>query len=190
MKIYAIRHSLTQLNEEKKIQGRIDLPLSSYGVKHAHDIFSKLDLSVDVMFASPLIRAHQTAMIAAQYLHYEKPITLIQHFIERDFSSLDLLPVSESKPVVRGEVSLEGYESDQHLLMRVNKGLAAIKYDLNHVSGLIVCHAHVLKALLILAGEKNISFADTIIMHDDLLEFELDAHTFKFKSMKKVKSDH
>ncbi len=75
------------------------------------------------------------------------------------------------------------------MLKRVNKGLSTIKNDLNNVTGLIVCHAHVLKALLILAGEKNISFADTIIMHDDLLEFELDAQTFKFKSMKKVKSD-
>lgn len=189
MKLYAIRHSLTQLNEEKKIQGRIDLPLSKYGVTHAHEIFSKLDISVDIMFASPLIRAHQTAMIAAKYLKYEKPITLIQHFIERDFSSLDLLPVTESKPVVRGEKSLEGYENDQHLLIRVKKGLSKIKQYSNDSTGLIVCHAHVLKALLILAGEKDISFADTIIMHDDLIEFELKEDVFTFKSMKKVKSD-
>jgi broad specificity phosphatase PhoE len=189
MILYAIRHSLTTLNEEKKIQGRIDLPLSVYGISHAHALFSELSIDVDEIFSSPLIRAHQTASIAAIYLKYEKPINLIQAFVERDFGSLDLLPVSESKPVVRGETFLTNYEDDASLLHRVQKGLQIIKTYYDHVNSLLICHAHVLKALLIISGEKNISFADTIIMHDDLLQFEIVDNHLKFISIEKIKSD-
>ena len=189
MKLYAIRHSLTSLNEEKKIQGRIDLPLSKYGISHAQEIFSNLHIHVDHLVASPLIRAHQTAMIAASFLNYAKPITLIQDFVERDFGSLDLLPVSESKPVVRRETYLEDYEHDDALLNRVSKGLTTIFKHYTDNNLLLVCHAHVLKALLILAGEKNINFADTIIMHDDLIQFEIQDQHLRFESMHKIKSD-
>ena len=187
MILYAIRHSLTSLNEEKKIQGRIDLPLSEYGISHAHEIFSNLTIQVDHILASPLIRAHQTAMIASSYLNYTNPITLIQEFVERDFGSLDLLPVSESKPFVRGETTLEDYESDDFLLNRIQQGLNIILNHYHESNTLLVCHAHVLKALLILSGEKNISFADTIIMHDDLLQFEIQNQNIIFKSKYQIK---
>lgn len=187
MTLYAIRHSLTLLNEEKKIQGRIDLPLSEYGISHAHEILSNLSIDVKNILSSPLIRAHQTAMIAASYLNIAKPITLIQDFVERDFGSLDLLPVSESKPVVRGEKYLDDYENDDFLLRRVQRGLNVIFNHYNDNNTLLVCHAHVLKALLILSGEKNTSFADTIIMHDDLLQFEIHQQQLIFKTMHKIK---
>jgi len=187
MILYAIRHSLTTLNEEKKIQGRIDLPLSEYGISHAHEIFSNVSIHIDQILSSPLIRAHQTAMIAASYLSITNPITLIQDFVERDFGSLDLLPVSESKPVVRGEKYLEDYESDAFLLKRIQHGLDILLKHYHDHNVLLVCHAHVLKALLILSGEKNISFADTIIMHDDLLQFEIQNQQLIFKTMGKIK---
>ena len=189
MTLYAIRHSLTQLNEEKKIQGRIDHPLSEFGIKHAQDIFSKLNIDVEHILSSPLIRAHQTATIAASYLSYEKPITLIQDFVERDFGSLDLLPVLESKPVVRGIKSLDDYEDDTRLLARVSRGMDTVYQYYQNQNCLLVCHAHVLKALLILSGEKNISFADTIILHDELVTFEIQDHSIQYISTHKLKGD-
>lgn len=187
MILYAIRHSLTTLNEEKKIQGRIDLPLSDYGISYAHELFSALSIDVDYIFASPLIRAHQTATIAAHYLKYKKPVTLIQEFVERDFGALDLLPVSESKPVVRREKFLTSYEDDALLLNRVQKGLHMLTTNYHQGISILICHAHVLKALLILSGDQNISFADTLIMHDDLLQFEIRNRKLTFISMKKIK---
>ena len=187
MILYAIRHSLTTLNEEKKIQGRIDLPLSEYGISHAHEIFSNISIHIDHILSSPLIRAHQTAMIAASYINMTNPITLIQDFVERDFGSLDLLPVSESKPVVRGEKYLDDYESDDFLLKRIQHGLDILLKHYHNHNVLLVCHAHVLKALLILSGEKNVNFADTIIMHDDLLQFEMQNQQLIFKTMRKIK---
>jgi uncharacterized phosphatase len=187
MILYAIRHSLTTLNEEKKIQGRIDLPLSEFGIVHANELFSTLSIDVDYIFASPLIRAHQTASIAALYLKYEKPITLIQEFVERDFGALDLLPVAESKPVVRREKFLTDYEDDDLLLKRVQKGLHILTANYHEGNSILICHAHVLKALLILSGEQNISFADTLIMHDDLLQFDIQNRKISFVSMEKIK---
>lgn len=59
MKIYLLRHGETSYNAEKRYQGQRDIPLSEKGRK----ALCKADFSPDVVYASPLSRAMETAAI-------------------------------------------------------------------------------------------------------------------------------
>lgn len=63
--IYVIRHGQTDLNSERRMQGRLGLALNEVGIKQAELLREKLqDIEFDVIISSPQERAVQTAEIA------------------------------------------------------------------------------------------------------------------------------
>ncbi len=64
MKLYIVRHGETDWNNEKKLQGRSDVPLNDYGRELAYITSEALkDVKFDAIYSSPLIRAYETATI-------------------------------------------------------------------------------------------------------------------------------
>ena len=64
MRLYIIRHGETDWNKEKKIQGHTDIPLNEYGRHLAEETAEGMkDISMDLCFTSPLLRAKETAQI-------------------------------------------------------------------------------------------------------------------------------
>jgi broad specificity phosphatase PhoE len=66
MKIYVIRHGETEYNEQGKIQGHIDIPLSPEGVRQAASTAKRLTEHIDrkclpAVYSSDLERSRQTA---------------------------------------------------------------------------------------------------------------------------------
>ncbi|GGH79382.1 putative phosphoglycerate mutase [Pullulanibacillus pueri] len=62
--IYVIRHGQTDLNKERRWQGRIGLPLNETGIKQAKVLKDKLKgITFEFVFSSPQERAVQTAEI-------------------------------------------------------------------------------------------------------------------------------
>ena len=59
MKIYLIRHGLTEYNAQRRYQGRSDIPLSEAG-REALQNSGKIP---DIVFVSPLRRARETASV-------------------------------------------------------------------------------------------------------------------------------
>lgn len=67
MKLYVARHGQTQWNLEQKICGRTDLSLTEEGQRQARILAEKAKkLSIDVIVASPMIRAQQTAAAVSE----------------------------------------------------------------------------------------------------------------------------
>src|ERR1043165_8930145 len=70
---YFLRHGQTDWNVEGRFQGHTDMPLNAAGVLQAHDAAQTLaGCPVDVIVASPLVRALKTAAIVAERL--DKPL--------------------------------------------------------------------------------------------------------------------
>ena len=64
MKLYMIRHGQTEWNKEKRLQGRVDIPLNAYGIQLAEETRDGLlGVRFDIAFTSPLKRAKKTAQI-------------------------------------------------------------------------------------------------------------------------------
>lgn len=60
-----IRHALTDWNTGGKLQGHLDCPLSEEGIGQARSLANRVGSSeVDLLYASPLQRAHETARLA------------------------------------------------------------------------------------------------------------------------------
>ncbi len=69
MWLYCVRHGESVHNAEGRIQGQLDVPLSDFGRRQGAAIAEALAaLSVDAIYASPLLRALQTAQIVARRL--------------------------------------------------------------------------------------------------------------------------
>ena len=62
--LYVIRHGQTDLNKEKRLQGKKGLPLNEYGINQAEAVRDELKkIKFDFVFSSPQERAIQTAEI-------------------------------------------------------------------------------------------------------------------------------
>lgn len=63
MKIYAVRHGLTECNKRDILNGRIDEPLAAEGIEQAKMLALAIPNSVRHLYSSPMLRARQTAEI-------------------------------------------------------------------------------------------------------------------------------
>ena len=63
--IYVIRHGQTDLNKERRMQGRLGFPLNEIGIEQAERLRDELrEIKFDIVYSSPQERAIQTAEIA------------------------------------------------------------------------------------------------------------------------------
>ena len=62
--ILFVRHGETEYNAKGITQGQLDIPLNENGIAQANILCEKLkDEKIDIIYASPLLRASQTAQI-------------------------------------------------------------------------------------------------------------------------------
>lgn len=66
--IIFIRHGMTKYNKQNRCQGLLNTPLCREGIKQAKLASQQLkNLSIDIIFSSPLKRAYKTAKIINKY---------------------------------------------------------------------------------------------------------------------------
>ncbi len=86
--IYIVRHGETDWNIGSRMQGHTDIPLNSKGKQQAKEIASHLKkINLDIIYASPLSRAYETAMIINS--HHNAPIIKDNALRERQFGELE-----------------------------------------------------------------------------------------------------
>ena len=74
MKIFIIRHSETNANMERRIQGQLDYPLNERGIFLAKETGKALDyIKFKKAFTSPLDRAYQTCKLILEYSNNKDP---------------------------------------------------------------------------------------------------------------------
>ena len=93
---YFLRHGQTAWNVEGRFQGHTDVPLNELGLAQAHDAAKRLaSCRIDLIAASPLIRARNTAEIVAERL--VKPLVFDDELKERHFGAFEGLIVNKVK---------------------------------------------------------------------------------------------
>ncbi|MBD1370940.1 histidine phosphatase family protein [Hazenella sp. IB182357] len=92
--LYLIRHGETTWNAERRFQGHADIPLSTDGINQAKRLGKYLlNQTIDVVYASDLMRAYQTAQHVA-VLHGLK-VNKTAHFRERNVGEWEGLTIDE-----------------------------------------------------------------------------------------------
>jgi broad specificity phosphatase PhoE len=87
-----VRHGETDWNRDGRWQGHSDTPLNELGRRQARELADTLD-SVDVVYASDLARARETAEILAARLGIE--VRLDERLRERSFGAWEGLTMEE-----------------------------------------------------------------------------------------------
>jgi broad specificity phosphatase PhoE len=106
--LYMVRHGESTCNTVNRIAGCLDAPLTLLGRAQATKAAkSECDVRFDIVYASPLSRAYQTAQIIADAHDVEKTsIRSDTRLIERDFGSYTL----ENKSILQRRHGVVEYE--------------------------------------------------------------------------------
>ena len=155
-KIFLVRHGQDEDNANGILNGRRDTPLTELGRQQARTIAEKLkDNDIEVIYASPLKRAYETARIVAETLGVDEVIT-DEHLMEREFGILTGklvvdIPKYSSKTIQTDRVlyfiEAKGAEDFPSLYQRGKKILEEISQRHPNKNILIVAHGDIGKMI-------------------------------------------
>lgn len=142
MKLYISRHGETTWNIQNKVCGRVDIPLTKKGLEQAQLLaWNSVDKGIDVIIASPLLRARQTAQAVSDAIGI--PVQIDERLMEMDFGSFDgTSRFGEEFQWVRAQMPTRfpGGESGFDLAYRVYSLLYEIREKYADKTVLLVCH--------------------------------------------------
>lgn len=161
MKLFVIRHGETDYNKEKRIQGRLNIPLNKNGKNQAIKLRKKLkDKHIDLIISSPLDRAFLTASIISDG---KIPIVKDNRIIERNLGELEGICFKNYDRHKYNDLNLntdeKNVEKIKDLYMRVANFLNDLKkYDKNTL--LVVTHSGLMGSIYYyfneIPNDKNI----------------------------------
>ena len=149
MKLFVARHGETEWNALNKVCGRMDLPLTENGLRQAQLLADRTEkLKIDLIISSPMLRARQTAMPAAQRLGL--PVLTDERLIEQNYGIYE--GVDRKDPGFLGNKRQFAYrypggESMMDVAYRVYALLEELKRDTQSRGVLLVCHGGVCRVI-------------------------------------------
>ena len=152
MKIYVTRHGQTDYNKDRLMQGRSDIPLNETGTAQAQATKEKIgDIKFDAVYASPLIRAVQTASIISGYA--QEDIIKDERIIEADFGKYEKanymkLPLPMKLYWMYPEVfsAPKTVESIKSMVKRTSEFLKELE-EKDYENVLVVCHGGIIRPI-------------------------------------------
>lgn len=145
--LYFVRHGETDWNVLGKLQGRTDVPLNENGIMQARELSERIDIKIDYIFSSPLIRAYNTACILAEKLGVE--VSKNPLLCEVNFGDLEGKVIPESLDKTTAEtwdIPFPNGESFKDAFIRFNQFLEQISSSMDNV--LVVSHGGILRVVL------------------------------------------
>jgi broad specificity phosphatase PhoE len=171
-----LRHGQTDWNIDLRLQGSTDIPLNETGKEQARQAALALNPEDwDLIIASPLSRARDTAEIIAQELSMN--VVIVPELIERSFGAAEGLDHASWRKLYESHVPIEGLESLEDLRLRTHLLLDLIANEYSGQRVLAVSHgAFIRKVLTIVTngelprdGERLSNASLNRFMHQDNL---------------------
>ncbi len=177
-----VRHGQTASNVAKRMMGnRIDDPLNDEGRRQAQELAENIkDMQFDVIFSSPLKRAHQTAEIIAK--NWNMPIMQRDELMERDFGTLTGKTFAEGDALTGGRRSRVeplpedeeyerawGRETSEKFQKRLRHFTDEIKEKYSDKKVLVVAHSGVIKMAHFLFKDSTVDH----VKNASIEEFEI-----------------
>ena len=169
-----LRHGQTDWNIDLRLQGSTDIPLNETGRLQALKAASVLNREDwDVIIASPLSRAKDTADIVARELGMH--VVIVPELIERSFGVAEGLDHASWRKLYESHTVIEGLESLEDLRVRTVQLLGIIANEYPGQRVLAVSHgAFIRKVLSIVSngelpreGERLSNASLSKFMHSD-----------------------
>lgn len=157
VRLLLVRHGQSVWNDEKRIQGQQDVPLSGKGRKQAIALGERLKgIQIQACFSSPLKRATETAELILKVSGNSVPIAAMPELMERNFGDWEgkliddlqlLSPHEFSQWLTAHQIPAPpNGESMDELVRRVKQGLNRIFAAVKEGNVLVVGHSGSVKA--------------------------------------------
>ena len=147
MRLFAARHGQTQWNVDNKICGVTDVPLTEEGWAQARALAEKtVDLELDLVICSTMLRAKQTASAVAEKLNI--PVIEDPRLVEQNYGiyeGMDRKTPGFLENKRHFAVRYPGGESMMDVAHRIYGLLEDVKRDYAGKNVLLVCHGGVLR---------------------------------------------
>ena len=157
--IYITRHGQTDWNIARRMQGHANILLNKTGIQQMKELaerIAKEGICFDVLIASPLDRARQSAEIIAEKTGFQKEIVFDENFIERDCGLLE-------GEIWRPELVLENpsyrMETVEQLCERARRALDKYSFS-DDETVMIVSHGAILTAVRTVLSDYKIGYSD------------------------------
>lgn len=183
MKLYLIRHSLTEGNLHRRYIGVTDEPLCAQGIILAEQ---KRFPKAEKLYVSPMKRCVQTAEI----LYPRQPYECVAEFAECDFGLFENKNAEELKDCAEyqewidnnGKSEFPDGESKAHFLERCETGLDQVAEDCvknKYDSAALVVHGGTVMNLMESYGSPKKAFYEWHIENAACYEVEMDLQLWK-----------
>ena len=147
MRLFAARHGQTQWNVDNKICGVTDVPLTEEGWAQARELAEKtVDLELDLIICSTMLRAKQTASAVADKLNI--PVIEDSRLVEQNYGiyeGMDRKTPGFLENKRHFAVRYPGGESMMDVAHRIYGLLEDVKREYDGKNVLLVCHGGVLR---------------------------------------------
>lgn len=164
-----VRHSQTDWNLEKRLQGITDIPLNETGIKEAENLRDNLTISVDSIISSDLKRAYRTSEIINE--SYGHSILTDVRLRERDFGKLAGEKVEFSHTVDRDLYGVETFEDFDKRLLSFLDDMRSLPSGRH----MVVCHGGVISELLKILSEGELHWKTHPISNCSLTAFSFES---------------
>ena len=166
--LYIMRHGKTDWNMRHKLQGRTDIPLNDEGKMMARNAKEEYkDIHFDICYASPLLRAKETAEIVLKDRNI--PIITDERLVEMSFGEYEGIENSQRIPNCPINImftnpekyvtSIGGAETFEELFARTGSFLKDIKPLLDEGKDILIV-GHGMMNLSIISQIRNIPIKD------------------------------
>lgn len=160
-----VRHGETDWNKQKRLQGQEDIPLNDLGRKQANESGAHLKNETwDVIVASPLSRAYETAQIIQNHIEQSVPIHTMDQFKERAFGQASGLTFEELHKKYPNR-TYSGQEDWEEFKTRVFSGVEQIQARFHGQKVLLVAHGAVINCMLSVLSEGQIGSGKTKLIN-------------------------
>lgn len=164
--IYFIRHGQTNWNLNKQVQGRSDIQLNYLGIYQAYiSAYKFLDAKFDVIYSSPLVRAHKTAQLYNIVTRKNLPLFVHDLLIERSFGELEGQIFNINNFTSDDSYFIKNYPSFEPNVVLQKRAHEFLKHiAVKHPNENVVCftHSHFIKAILEISHDNNYSYHSEI----------------------------
>ena len=176
MKLYIARHGETAWNVENRVSGRTDIPLTERGLEQARLLAKNaMDKGIEVIIASPLLRARQTAQAVSDAIGV--PVEIDERLIELDFGIFEGGPRTDpdfQHTRAQFPTRYPGGESAFRLAHRVYGCLEDVKKKYAGKTVLLVCHGGVCRMVRSYFMDlSNDEYSYYFAPNAELVEYEL-----------------
>lgn len=147
-RFFLVRHGETEWNREHRIQGSSDIPLNDTGRAQALRVGGILaQHQFDLIVASPLSRAMETATIIARRLSMPMPLP-VSALVERHYGEAEGATRDELDQRFPGDTPVPGRESRDDVQKRVIRTMHDLAIRHPHADIIAVTHGGVIRSVI------------------------------------------